>query len=262
MVLMSHPRPGSTRRALVSCLALVALACGQPQDEITPGNASGSDQHAPNDAGAEARDDTDEPDPNDEAPPGREPALELPSQPAFTDPIQHQGRGDQVIDLDIPGDEPAIAHVRHEGTAYLRATTRTGDGRTIERLVRADGPYAGIRPFNLRGQPPATLDIAADGDWTVEIRPLHDLRTATGPIDGSGDEVLLFDVETDAIHLTHEGRSTLQVVAWGQRRAPLLGAVGPYDGALDLPMDVAAIEIVADGTWTLTPTTGDEPTSS
>ena len=251
-----------TRRALASCLALMALACGQPQHEITSGNAAGSDQQAPSDADGEPREDTDDPDPNDGTPPGREPALELPGEPVFTDPIQHQGRGDQVIDLDIPRDEPAIAHLRHEGSTYLRATTRTDDGRTIERLVRADGPYAGIRPFNLRGQPPATLDIAADGDWTVEIRPLHDLRTATGPIGGSGDEVLLFDVEADAIHLTHEGRSTLRVVAWGQRRAPLLGAVGPYDDTLELPGDVAAVEIVADGTWTLTPTTGDEPASS
>ncbi len=193
-------------------------------------------------------DSSDEPRPE----PGAEPELALPREPAFTEPIELQGSGEDRVAVDIPGDEPAILHLTHDGSTYVRVSSVDSDGERIRRIVRERGAYEGARPLNFDGPPVTALDISADGDWSIVIRPLIDSRQARDRIEGSGDEVvLLADPDAAAVEATHQGRSRFHVRSWGHLRLGMIGSVGDYEGRIDLHPEVVAIEVVADGDWTL-----------
>lgn len=266
MASVTGPRAGGRLLAVVA-LILVGVACGEStdadraplattrddgtaEDETTGAEANGAEANGAEANGAEAtEDETTREEPRHE--PGAEPVLALPRAPAFTDPIEHHGSGDARVDVEVPGNEPALLHLSNDGAAYLHVTSVDPEGQRIQRIVRERGTYEGIRPLNFAGPPVGALDIAADGDWSLVIRPLGDAREAHGRIEGSGDEVfLLGDPDASEAHVTHEGRARFHVRSWGHVRLGMIGAVGDYEGRVELHPEVLAIEVVADGDWT------------
>ena len=242
------PRPRGPRLVAAMTVLLLGAGCQDattedrdpvvtpaPDDEDTDGEDTGDDS-------------SDEPRPE----PGAEPELALPRDPAFTEPIELHGSGDDRVAVDIPGDDPAILHLTHDGSTYARVSSVDSDGQRIQRIVRERGTYEGARPLNFDGPPVSALDISADGDWSIVIRPLTDARQARGRIEGAGDEVvLLADHDAAALEATHHGRSRFNVRTWGHLRLGMVGAVGDYEGRVELHPEVVAIEVVADGDWTL-----------
>src|SRR5699024_5894531 len=101
--------------------------------------------------------------------------------------IEISGVGDDIVELDISGDEPVIAHITHNGSSNFQVTGYTSDGDRAGGLVNEIGPYEGTRPINLQGPEVKELDITADGSWTVIIQPLINAQPAeaSGATEGS-----------------------------------------------------------------------------
>lgn len=171
---------------------------------------------------------------------------------AFEDKIDLSGAGDDIVELDIPGDEPAIAHITHDGSSNFQVTGYTADGERAGSLVNEIGPYEGIRPVNLRDPEIKELDITADGNWKVIIQPLFEAQSVepSGATEGSGDAVLLVaDNDAASVEVSHTGESNFQVIAWGSRRSGMVNEIGSYEGRVRMPADAVLLEIVADGSW-------------
>jgi len=173
-------------------------------------------------------------------------------EPAFEDKIELSGAGDDIVELDIPGDEPAIAHITHDGSSNFQVTGYTTEGERAGSLVNEIGPYEGTRPVNLRDSEVKELDITADGSWTVVIQPLFEAPPAepSGATEGSGDAVLLVaDNGAASVEVSHTGESNFQVTAWGSRRSGMINEIGVYEGRVRMPADAVLLEIVVDGSW-------------
>jgi hypothetical protein len=160
-----------------------------------------------------------------------------------------EGRGDDIIDVPVITDAPVVATFTHSGSSNFAVVSFGGSGERLDLLVNEIGNYRGTVPLNF-SSPPAELEITADGAWTVTISDVRDQPVYDGAASGSGDQVLLVTVDAGRLAATHDGRSNFAVLAWGDRRTLMINEIGAYTGTVRLP-DAIALEISADGNWTL-----------
>jgi len=160
-----------------------------------------------------------------------------------------EGRGDDIVDVPVVLDEPVVVTFTHRGTSNFAVVSYDASGARISLLVNEIGNYSGTVPFNF-SSPPAELEITADGAWTVTLSHVRDQPVYDGSASGSGDQVLLVTVDAGRLAATHDGRSNFAVLAWGNRRTLMINEIGSYAGTVRLP-DAFALEIKADGNWTL-----------
>jgi hypothetical protein len=64
--------------------------------------------------------------------------------------------------------------------------------------------------------------------------------------------VVVVDVSSPSLSITHDGGSNFVVRAWTDRRDLLVNEIGPYDGTVRSPTGTVVFEVNADGAWTLT----------
>lgn len=188
--------------------------------------------------------------------PEPEPSPEPPA-PIFTEPIRLRGSGPDVVTVEVPDDEVAIAEISHEGTSNFAVWSLDAAGENIDLLVNTIGNYQGVRPINfLVGDEVRGFDIQADGSWRILIKPLSEARQFTAnTITGVGDDVLLLAemTQTEAVRFTHDGESNFAVWAWGSDvRDLVVNEIGSYDATRRVPAGTVILEITADGNWTIT----------
>ncbi len=164
-----------------------------------------------------------------------------------------EGRGDDVIDFGIPGDEAAVLEFTHTGSSNFAVISYTAAADRIDLLVNTIGSYTGARPANfLSGEEISELEITADGPWTVTARPLAESPMMDSISEGSGDEVLLYVGDDSRLTATHDGDSNFAIWAWSTNgRDLLVNEIGPYEGTVRIDPAAMVIEISADGNWTL-----------
>jgi hypothetical protein len=235
---------------LLGLFVVVGITSDPDEDEADP-IAADNDEEAED----EQPDEADEPEPDPETEPEREPEPEPEPDPepefAFTDEIELAGTGDDILEIEILDNEPAVVHFTHDGSSNFQVTGYSAAGDRSGGLVNEIGNYDGIRPINFQDPPVADFEIAADGNWTATIRPLHEAREADTVSEGTGDAVLLVShIDASNVHATHDGDSNFQVTAWGERRSGMVNEIGAYEGRVRLPSGTLALEIVADGNWT------------
>lgn len=180
------------------------------------------------------------------------PSASASPEPGFDEDIEFSGAGDDIVTLDIPDDDPAIATFTHDGGSNFQVSGYTADGDRTGGLVNEIGAYEGVRPLNLQEPGVDELDITADGNWTVSVEPLADAQPVetSGATEGSGDAVLLVvDQDASSVEASHQGESNFQVTAWGSRRDGMINEIGAYDGRIRMPGDAVILEVVADGAW-------------
>jgi len=188
-----------------------------------------------------------EPGPTPEPTPEPEPE---PEPVATFDPITLEGSGDDIIDIPVVADFPVVATFTHRGSSNFAVVSYDEGGGRLDLLVNDIGSYDGTVSLNF-SVPPAELEITASGPWTVTISDLRDQPTYDGSASGSGDQVLFVTADAGRLAATHDGGSNFVVRAWGDRRSLLVNEIGAYSGTVRLP-DAVALEISADGSWTLT----------
>jgi len=189
-----------------------------------------------------------EPTPAPEPAPAPEPEPQPEPDTTF-DPIVIEGRGDDIVDVPVVTDTPVVVTFTHRGSSNFSVVSFDSAGGRIALLVNEIGNYSGTVPLNF-SSPPAELEISADGAWTLTISDVRDQPRYDGSASGSGDQVLLVTVDAGRLAATHDGRSNFAVLAWGDRRTLMINEIGTYSGTVRLP-DAVALEIKADGNWTL-----------
>jgi hypothetical protein len=116
-------------------------------------------------------------------------------------------------------------------------------------LVNEIGAYSGTHLIDIHtGEQTTTVEITADGSWTLDTA---DISTAPEATSGTGDSVIWVKSGNKAA-ITHDGVSNFAITAASSSGIDLLvNDIGPYTGtkAIDTP---AILDITADGNWTIT----------
>lgn len=140
----------------------------------------------------------------------------------------------------------------HSGTRNFIVRAYVGDRATG--LVNVIGAYRGSRPLSTNG--PVTLDIRADGPWSVQIDPIP----AGGSVafSGTGDSVSgWFDSPgRTTMELTHDGTRNFIVRAeCAGGDTSVQNEIGPVSGSRVVTFRSGPCywNVRADGAWSLTP---------
>ncbi len=192
----------------------------------------------------------------------QEPPTPTPIPPTPTplpEPKAYSGSGSDVVAIEKPGGLDAVVIVHVVGNAessYFGVTGFDEAGKQTDLLVNTTDPYDGITLLDARkGQTTTRLQVEAQGDWTIEVRPLAMARGAAvpGTTSGAGDDVLLLDGEPDTAHIVGnaEGRY-FGVIGHGKRYDLLVNTTDPYDGRVIVNRDTVVIEVKATGEWEVT----------
>ncbi len=163
-----------------------------------------------------------------------------------------EGSGDDFFEFAVPGDEAAVLEIAHDGDSNFAVVTYDEENERIDLLVNEIGSYRGRLPVNfLIGEEVAFVEITASGSWRIQTIMLSDLDVNVGNAAGTGDDVVVMDVSSPTMDITHTGESNFAVRAWTDSRDLLVNEIGPYQGTVRSPTGIVVFEITADGDWTL-----------
>ena len=171
------------------------------------------------------------------------------TRPTLAERVEFAGTGDDFFALALKG--PAVARLTHEGASNFMVFAFDADQhRTV--LVNEIGAYAGDRPLGFSGDLPVEIELKAGGNWTLTVLPLGEVPVGAHQLAGRGSAVLnISAVSGSALSLTHDGEKNFMVFAWAHGRTVLVNHIGGYSGRMRLPAGTAFLEIVADGSWSL-----------
>ncbi len=176
-----------------------------------------------------------------------------PSDPVVQ-PIALRGSGQTATDpITLPG-RNAIATFKHDGRRNF-AVKVFAPGAREDLLINKIGPYDGSRLIS--GAAPVTLDIQADGNWTVEVDPIR--PTSSPAFSGRGDAVSgsFRPPGNGAWTMTHDGTRNFAVKLHCSTGSPQLiqNIIGPLDGSRVVTFrgNSCFWEVEADGSWSLAP---------
>ena len=162
------------------------------------------------------------------------------------------GSGDDVVDVAVPDNLPAVLAMTHQGSSNFAVLSHTAENERIDLLVNTIGSYSGQRPVNLyEGENVGFLEITADGPWTVEAIPFSDVVQFENSATGTGDAVLFVTSGGGRLSVTHSGESNFVVMSHGGNRDLLVNEIGNYDGTVLLEGDARVLEVQGDGEWAL-----------
>ena len=226
---------------LVCCsVGLVSLVLSQGSDDNTaaPQTSTSTTTSAPS-----------EPTTTD-AEPTTQPSPVVPEDQVF------EGVGADVVALDLDPEFAHIATITHHGSSNFVVWTVDANGSRMDLVVNEIGNYSGVRPIDFQ-ESPAALQVEADGAWTIVVQALEKAPRWPGQSSGTGSAVLVVDPGAvqglTTVTITHAGDSNFVVWAYGGRNADLLvNEIGSYSGTTILPTWAVALEIEADGAWTIT----------
>jgi len=186
------------------------------------------------------------------APAAAPPAPAAPSGPPRGAPITLTGRGQTATEAVTLPAPVSVATFTHDGSRNFIVTAYTTGRPSL--LVNEIGRYRGQRP--LSGNAPVTLDIDADGPWTVRIEPIG--TDGTPAFNGTGDAVsaLFTPPTTGPWEIAHSGTSNFIVslhCAGGSRLVQNeIGRV-QASAVVQFTRGPCFWEVEADGAWSLKP---------
>ncbi|NUT31446.1 MAG: hypothetical protein HOV79_00070 [Hamadaea sp.] len=176
----------------------------------------------------------------------------LESLPTF-DPVEHSGEGDSVIPLD--GITQAMLTASHDGEHYFSiAGLDDGNEPTLDLPVNAIGAYEGTTVIGMNEDGTTSLQITADGAWTITLAPLASAPAL--PEGGTGDGVFTYEGDAATWAVKHEGEhyfSLFEYTGESFDMGMLATEIGAYDGEVPAEAGPAVVVVQADGAWTITP---------
>ena len=170
------------------------------------------------------------------------------------------GNGDDVIDVaNIKGS--VIIKFTHDGDENFIVVSKSPDDDYLDLLVNEIGAYRGtvIQELGkswLGTRTLGMLEISADGDWTVSIKPLSKAKKWNGKsLSGSGDIVLKVPNGVKAnnkLSMRHSGDSNFIVYTYSSKGKVLdlkVNEIGNYSGKKTFGRGVYYIVIQTQGDW-------------
>jgi len=167
-------------------------------------------------------------------------------------PIVLQGFGQTATrEFTLPAHK-SVAEFVHSGASNFTVWVFSGADESL--LINEIGAYSGMRPLVKSGS--IMLDIEADGQWSVHIRPIPFSDRAA--FNGQGDSVSgMFDApETGPWEISHTGSSHFAVFLHCAGGSDLVqNEIGPVSGSrvVRFAKGPCFWEVEADGSWSLQP---------
>ena len=176
--------------------------------------------------------------------------------PEPAEPQSFSGTGSEVVILEPLGEDFFFATVTHDGSRNVALWSVDANGQDLDLMVNTVGAYEGQVALNFR-EDPAAIRVEADGEWTIELVPLSEAPRWGGAsaYEGSGDSIVIVDGVADGltpVTLTHDGERNFAIWAWGESYPDLIvNDIGAYDGTTLLPDGSVALQVNADGNWSI-----------
>ncbi|MET4158440.1 TM2 domain-containing protein [Agromyces sp. PvR057] len=166
-------------------------------------------------------------------------------------PATQTGAGDTLITLPATA---GIVTATHDGSAnFAISVLDAANGSTGELPVNTIGAYSGTTAYGFNSySEPATLEVMADGNWSITISPVSSAPTLASS--GTGDAVFLYDGGAAGLTATHSGSANFVIIeetADAFSMGLLVNEIGAYSGTVPLSAGPSAISVQADGSWTL-----------
>ncbi|WP_394215258.1 hypothetical protein [Brachybacterium vulturis] len=184
-----------------------------------------------------------------------DPAAEK-TTPEPAEPQSFSGTGAEVVILEPLGEDFFFATVTHDGSRNVALWSVDENGQDLDLMVNQIGTYEGQVALNFR-EDPAAIRVEADGNWTIDLVPLSDAPRWDGEsaYEGTGDSIVLVGDVADGltpVTLTHDGERNFAIWAWGESYPDLIvNDIGAYDGTTLLPDGSVALQVSADGNWSI-----------
>lgn len=175
--------------------------------------------------------------------------------PPGWEPFTMEGSGDDFFEYSIPFDDLAVLKITHSGSSNFTVWSYTSANHRIDLLVNEIGSYEGYRPVNfLVGEEVGFLEVGTSGSWSITATYLFDLEQQVGKAAGSGPDVVIVNLASPALAITHDGDSNFSVKAWTtDDRDLLVNEIGKYSGTVRVQPGMVIFDIEADGNWSLGP---------
>lgn len=262
---MSIPTRSSLRgraafATLGASLALVLAGCSS--EALTDALESASEAE-PTEATVEVTDSETTPEPTQEETtpesteeattpePTPTPEPEPTEDPNAFEAVTHTGVGAGVVAMP-EGSDIGIVTATHEGSRNFVLWSLDGDNNQVDLLVNTIGGYTGTIPWGLTYDTEASsIQVEADGPWSITFEPLLSAPELVMPRSGTGDSVLLYRGAAATPTFTHSGESNFAVWSYGDQRDLLVNEIGTYSGTHAITSGPAVIVITADGDWSV-----------
>lgn len=253
--------------ANVACLSLLTAACGGGGEVDVPAAVSTvqmvvatpepTGTPTPTSAPANAPEPTPSPEPTFTAEPTPSPEPTATPTP-LPEPIIYSGSDSDVIDVEKTDPRgPALVYIRGNAAAVRFAVDALDkNGERLRRLVNTHEPYEGVVLLDIReDHSTARLEIRAEGDWHVEVRPIGSARDVSqgDEINGHSDDVFIVRRSLEIAQIVGNDESnTFIVTAYGDRMTRLVNTQAPFEGRVIVPPGTELISVEAETYWTIT----------
>lgn len=184
---------------------------------------------------------------------GEEENVQEPETPELKDTIVLTGSGSQTLQLGSIEDG-FVFHITGN-SAGEEFTVLAGDasGNLVTPLVITSEPYEGITAdMSLTA---TQLEIAAVGDWTVELVPIQNLSRykAGDTVTGNQDTVFwVSDLSNYAIISGNNNNGLLIVNAYGDySQEQLLSTQEPFNGKVDITCNPFVLTVMASDSFSI-----------
>ncbi|GAA4169851.1 hypothetical protein [Gryllotalpicola koreensis] len=164
----------------------------------------------------------------------------------------HHGEGDALITLP-EGARAGLLTGRHTGDGAFELRLRDANNAIVEEPVNTSGDYRGTTAWGVHDSREATtLQIVADGSWSITISPVAGAGVMPSTGNGQGDAVFLYDGTWRGVNAVHNGTGEFEVRGYTEdplATVNILTHTGPYSGTALLPSVPAVITVSSEGTW-------------
>lgn len=181
-----------------------------------------------------------------------------PTPTAAPEPIALKGHGQKVTDKFTPPGALTTIHLTHDGDSNFAVFAYDAAGKKTL-LVNEIGHYSGTHLLD-GSDAPLFLEVQADGNWTVEIKPLAVSSQPLDSFDGQGDMVSdVFQPSASGAvpyTFTHTGESNFAVyLVCAGGRDLLQNEIGAVnnEAVVTFGEPPCLWEVQADGKWTIHP---------
>lgn len=188
------------------------------------------------------------PTPTPTPPPTPEPEPE-PDPDAF-EPSTVTGTGASVVPVPA-GSALGIITASHDGSSNFALWAMDAANNQVDLLVNEIGGYAGTVPWGFKDEGVTSVQVEADGSWSLTFAPVTAATELTMPTSGTGDSVLLYRGGAATPTFTHAGESNFAVWVYGNRSDLLVNEIGTYTGMHAMTAGPAFVVVEADGAWTI-----------
>ena len=169
--------------------------------------------------------------------------------------LTYKGSGDKIIKIGKPSGkqtEAVVVKISYSGSSNFVVWALNKKLKQTDLLVNTIGDYKGTVPLDFAGGSATyRLQIQAEGDWKVVIKPWSSQRRFTGKVSGHGDDVVLYEGGARVATIKYDGESNFVVWAYYANSSDLLvNEIGKYKGQSVLS-GKAVITLSADGPWSI-----------